>query len=436
MNRGVPVKNKVLTKKWAENVQRIHMLKLKNMHARVNSGRPAEFYHLKIKAKREQMLEDRFTEIERENRILLEKMSSIMNKRQNKDLGNEVKSLNTNARKVELRRITIENQAMLKRLQEKSPCYNTHQWEEDRKRTEKRLKDICEFPYIGFRGKSTPVHLKKPRKLSPVDKSTVFKKGVAINDKHFVVEITKGRNFLMIYLNDVESPDSYSLKIPNNEALELMGSHYNYERLVNMLDMENGEIILVDPRDNYGYESAPIQDSKFKTSGTAGFWNKPKTKEEKMIRSLDFEANIKKKNKDLKDQGGKDMSKTGYDGFYINTKRESENGTERLLKDEIKKRQDFEDKYQDEYEEDQDEYEEEEDENEVSNEKAVDGNKNVVEEEEDDDDDYGFEDNGENAGNNARVYEEDEENEDKNSFDNESVDKSVTLLEDFDTRIA
>ena len=431
MNRGVPVKNKVLTKKWAENIQRIHMLKLKNMQARINSGRPAEFYHLKIKAKREQMLEDRFTEIERENRILLEKMSSIMNKRQNKDLGNEVRSLNTNARKVESRRITIENQAMLKRLQEKSPCYNTHQWEEERKRTEKRLRYICEFPYIGFRGKSTPVQFKKPRKLSPVDKSTVYKKGIAINDKHFVVEITKGRNFLMIFLNDVESPDSYSLKIPNNEALELMGSHYNYERLVSMLDMEDGEIILVDPRDNYGYESAPVQESKFKASGTAGFGNKPKTKEEKVIRSLDFEANIKRNARDSKDKGEKDLSKTGYDGFYINTKRDSENGTERLLMAGYKKGEDFESKEQDEYEEEGEEYEEEEEEEEeASSEKAVGRNKNVVEGESDD---YNNEDDGETAGNKVGVYEENEESEDKNLFDNESVDKSVTLLEDFDT---
>ena len=76
------------------------------------------------------------------------------------------------------------------------------------------------------------------------------------------------------------------------------------------------------------------------------------------------------------------------------------------------------------------EEEEEEEEEEASSEKAVGRNKNVVEEESDD---YNNEDDGETAGNKVGVYEENEESEDKNLFDNESVDKSVTLLEDFDT---
>jgi len=43
-----------------------------------NSDRPKEFAHLRSKPKKNQMLEERYTEIERENRILLEKMTNIL----------------------------------------------------------------------------------------------------------------------------------------------------------------------------------------------------------------------------------------------------------------------------------------------------------------------------------------------------------------------
>ena len=61
----------------------------------------------------------RYTEIERENRILLEKMSNIMqNPRPNlyNPMRVEKASLNRVQRKNELMKITVENQAILKRL--------------------------------------------------------------------------------------------------------------------------------------------------------------------------------------------------------------------------------------------------------------------------------------------------------------------------------
>jgi len=48
------------------------------MKPTVEIREPSQFRHLKKKYKKTQMLEDRYTEIERENRILLEKMTNIM----------------------------------------------------------------------------------------------------------------------------------------------------------------------------------------------------------------------------------------------------------------------------------------------------------------------------------------------------------------------
>lgn len=61
----------------------------------------------------------RYTEIERENRILLEKMSNIMQNPKPalyNPMRVEKASLNRVQRKKELMKITVENQAILKRL--------------------------------------------------------------------------------------------------------------------------------------------------------------------------------------------------------------------------------------------------------------------------------------------------------------------------------
>jgi len=79
-------------------------------------------------------MEERYAKIERENRILLEKMSYIM---QNNTLDNVNKtskyahSLNKGARKKELQRITSENQAILSRIQKKEPTYDHYEWERE-----------------------------------------------------------------------------------------------------------------------------------------------------------------------------------------------------------------------------------------------------------------------------------------------------------------
>lgn len=91
MYRAIPCGNKLLSKKWSDKEREIHMNKLKGIKPTVEIREPAQFRHLKKKLKKTQMLEgknkrtlllsyiiDRYTEIERENRILLEKMTHIM----------------------------------------------------------------------------------------------------------------------------------------------------------------------------------------------------------------------------------------------------------------------------------------------------------------------------------------------------------------------
>jgi hypothetical protein len=57
------------------------------------------------------------------------------------------KSLNRESRKRELLKITMENQSILKRLQEKTANYNVAKWDEEAELRKKILKNICEYPY-------------------------------------------------------------------------------------------------------------------------------------------------------------------------------------------------------------------------------------------------------------------------------------------------
>ena len=102
--------------------------------------------------KKAQLREERFAKIERENRILLEKMSHIM---QHNALDNKCsavkfgRSLNKSQRKLELQRITQENQAILRRIQTQEATYDRHHWIEHAKANEKYLHNIREYPELG-----------------------------------------------------------------------------------------------------------------------------------------------------------------------------------------------------------------------------------------------------------------------------------------------
>ncbi len=151
--------NQVAQRKYDEYCQRLHQKRLRSIKAAIDNKAPKRPSHLRKNLKREQMMEERYATIERENRLLLEKMSSIMqgnhgidNKlRKPKNVGS---SMNKTYRKRELQRITRENQAILRRIQACEPSLNRQVWEEDRRQNEKWLRNICENPFVLRAGRS------------------------------------------------------------------------------------------------------------------------------------------------------------------------------------------------------------------------------------------------------------------------------------------
>ncbi|RLN89078.1 hypothetical protein BBJ28_00004890 [Nothophytophthora sp. Chile5] len=152
MDRGrkaIPTLNKHTDSKYYQKCQEIHRSKLNTIKSAIDNSEPHRPTHLRKNLKKEQMKEERYAEIERENRILLEKMSTIMQadsldtKNQSLTYGH---SLNKGQRKRELQKITSENQAILRRIQMREPTYDHVQWEEDAKKNERYAANIREYP--------------------------------------------------------------------------------------------------------------------------------------------------------------------------------------------------------------------------------------------------------------------------------------------------
>lgn len=150
MHRAIPVGNKLCAERNRQRQQELHRQRLKAMKPQVDTSEPGVVHlaHLQNNLKREQLLEERYFEIDRENKILLQKMSDIMkhNSYTNERAKSGPPSLNRDLRKMELNRITQENQAILKRIQKAQPIYNHVEWEDSYRKNEAYLKNVCEYP--------------------------------------------------------------------------------------------------------------------------------------------------------------------------------------------------------------------------------------------------------------------------------------------------
>ena len=80
MFRAIPVFNKLCIKKNNERKRDMHIKNLQEMRHFIDNTEPATLGCVPSKRKQEQLREDRYFEIERENKILLDKITGIMKK--------------------------------------------------------------------------------------------------------------------------------------------------------------------------------------------------------------------------------------------------------------------------------------------------------------------------------------------------------------------
>ena len=127
----------------------MHRQKLASIKSAVDNRPPHMYPHLYQKLKKAQLEEERCGEIERDNRTLVKRMTEIMQRGgiDNSPPPSKAASLNKVKRRQDLARITAENHALLKRIQERPPTYNHLEWEQDRERSEQLCDRICRYPY-------------------------------------------------------------------------------------------------------------------------------------------------------------------------------------------------------------------------------------------------------------------------------------------------
>lgn len=121
-----------------------HHKRMQEMKCIVDCGPPRAAPQSK---KKEIERRRQYAAIELDNRLILERLAKVM---QQKTIDNENrvkmgKSLTQTHRKLELQRITQENQRLLRRIQETEPCYNHLDWEEDFKRRQQYISNMSEY---------------------------------------------------------------------------------------------------------------------------------------------------------------------------------------------------------------------------------------------------------------------------------------------------
>ena len=135
--------------KWLRDAQakhhNEHMERIRNMQPVVDNKKPRE---LPMSGKKE-IERRRFRDkVEMGNRLLLDRLGKALER---KNIDTERKAVKFNSleqgkKKLELKRVTMENQLLLNRIQFAQPMYDHNQWERDAEHREFYLKNMTEFP--------------------------------------------------------------------------------------------------------------------------------------------------------------------------------------------------------------------------------------------------------------------------------------------------
>lgn len=153
-NSILPCQNKILARKYDTARYDAHRARVQAARTGIDNATPKMHMHLHVNLKKLQTEEERLAVIERDNRMLLEKMSHIMRTQGQVDHRNfyEHKSLNYEKRQKELDRITRENKAILTRIQGRNPHIATADLEADYAQSSIYGSNVTRYPVLGAVG--------------------------------------------------------------------------------------------------------------------------------------------------------------------------------------------------------------------------------------------------------------------------------------------
>lgn len=219
--------------------------------------------HIRNNLKKEQLLEGRYMEIDRENQILLRKMSDMMKKPNpyNKDNHSGPVSLNKDGRKQQLLQITRDNQRLLKSIQEVQPVYNTRKLEENYQKSGVLLRNCCTYPVITrmSRQRSSPSILMRMETAggdgtAPAmgaeaggaeDVKYVLKEGKRIGETYYLVEMSTDGRTLNISAYDGDTQTSLELVVAEKNHRQLYReAQGDYALIANKLRVDDNRLKL------------------------------------------------------------------------------------------------------------------------------------------------------------------------------------------------
>lgn len=143
----LPASNRLLKKRWDDKYYAEHQILVRDAKPMVDTRPPRTYMHLHLKLKKIQLEEERAATIERDNRILLEKMSTIMRTSggiDNKN-GYQGKSLNHEKRRRELLRVSQENSTMIQRITHRKAEVTTEDWKREWSKNSNYLNNISKY---------------------------------------------------------------------------------------------------------------------------------------------------------------------------------------------------------------------------------------------------------------------------------------------------
>uniref|UniRef100_A0A0G4HEP4 Uncharacterized protein n=1 Tax=Chromera velia CCMP2878 TaxID=1169474 RepID=A0A0G4HEP4_9ALVE len=140
MNKSPALANKICARRWEEHKDKIHKKKLRSIRPTIDHAAPKPFtlLHMQFNAKKEEQLEQKYIEIDRQNRILLNRMYTIMKKPSYSQPPaippgapaiSKTSSLNKPFRRKKMEEITQNNVRLLGRIQKTQPVYNHVDWQ-------------------------------------------------------------------------------------------------------------------------------------------------------------------------------------------------------------------------------------------------------------------------------------------------------------------
>ncbi|KAM5181656.1 LOW QUALITY PROTEIN: uncharacterized protein CFAP97D2 [Mantella aurantiaca] len=173
----LPCGNKYLQQKWDKTYYDEHKRKVQSAKPMVDTNSPHTYVHLNLKLKKLKLEEERLSTIERDNRLLLEKMSTIMRTKGRIDNKNNysTKSLNKEKRAQELLKVSRENQSIEDRLTKCEPQYRVEKWHDDWVKAEKYMDSIAKYPrgwYVTRQDKATKGKKKSSKREAEKDTRT------------------------------------------------------------------------------------------------------------------------------------------------------------------------------------------------------------------------------------------------------------------------